>query len=60
MVNILPLTGCILSVVSISDRVHLALHQARYGPRPNVVAAVEAYARLALEAGMSPTEMALR
>lgn len=28
--------------------------------RPNVVEAVEAYCRLAREAGMTPTEMALR
>ncbi|KAG2433522.1 hypothetical protein HYH02_012640 [Chlamydomonas schloesseri] len=34
--------------------------ESRYGPRPNVVAAVAAYTALAAEVGMSPTALALR
>ena len=32
----------------------------RYGMRPPVEAAVSEYSRLALEAGLTPTEMAIR
>ena len=34
--------------------------ESRYGPRPDVVAAVDAYAAVAREAGLSPLELALR
>lgn len=34
--------------------------EARYGPRPAVLAAVAAYCAIARESGMSPTELALR
>lgn len=34
--------------------------ESRYGPKPNVYAAVEAYVQLAGECGMTPTELALR
>ncbi|PNH05711.1 hypothetical protein TSOC_008013 [Tetrabaena socialis] len=34
--------------------------ESRYGPKPNVPQAVAAYCRLAAEAGMSPTQLALR
>ena len=34
--------------------------ESRYGPRPNVTAAVQAYVSLAQECGISPTALALR
>lgn len=34
--------------------------ESRYGPRPNVVDAVRAYAHLAHEAGMRPLELAIQ
>lgn len=34
--------------------------ESRYGPRPNVVSAVAAYAALAADVGLSPTALALR
>ena len=34
--------------------------ESRYGPRPNVVAAVQAYMNLAKQSGMTPTALALR
>lgn len=34
--------------------------ESRYGPRPEVQAAVTAYCEIAQESGMSPTELALR
>ena len=34
--------------------------ESRYGPRPNVTAAVQAYVSLAKECGISPTALALR
>ncbi len=34
--------------------------ESRYGPKPNVNDAVQAYVALARQAGMKPTEMALR
>ncbi len=34
--------------------------ESRYGPRPNVVAAVQAYVDLAKHSGISPTALALR
>lgn len=34
--------------------------ESRYGPKPNVHAAVEAYVQLAQQAGLPPYEMALR
>lgn len=34
--------------------------ESRYGPRPNVVAAVQAYVNLAAELGISPIALALR
>lgn len=34
--------------------------ESRYGPRPNVTAAVQAYATLAKETGVCPTALALR
>ncbi|KAG2442328.1 hypothetical protein HXX76_002414 [Chlamydomonas incerta] len=34
--------------------------ESRYGPRPNVVSAVTAYAALAADVGLSPTALALR
>ena len=34
--------------------------ESRYGPRPNVTAAVQAYVSLAGECGISPTALALR
>ncbi len=34
--------------------------ESRYGPKPNVQAAVQAYVKLARECGMSPTELAIR
>lgn len=40
--------------------VRYAEAESRYGPKPNVHAAVAAYAQLAHQHGMSPTAMALR
>ena len=34
--------------------------ESRYGPRPNVTAAVQAYVSLAKESGISPPALALR
>ena len=34
--------------------------ESRYGPRPNVVAAVQAYTSVANQSGISPTALALR
>lgn len=34
--------------------------ESRYGPRPNVIAAVQAYVRLAKDWGITPTSLALR
>lgn len=34
--------------------------ESRYGPKPSTQAAVQLYAQLAQEAGMSPAELAMR